>query len=303
MDYVIGIDCGGTNTRAVAYDLNGNELANRTMGFGNLVIDYAQAKTHIFATLEQIFTELGQQDCLLVALGVAGLDGGGFRERFEKDLTVFPIPIYLYNDAQFSYLAKLGTREGILLIAGTGSACFGLKGDTWYRVGGWGALLGDDGSAYDIGLTGIKGVLEEFDAGLEPSRLSREILDHFQCQDALHLVAVVYGKTKDEIAQVAQLVSRRSDDFESQKLLKEAGRKLAHQVLKLQHKMSIEHCALRLALNGSVVEKQVVVRQELLARLAPNTEIVPASQDNAVAALWVAQDKKQAQRLAHGIFH
>ena len=72
MDYIIGIDGGGTKTEAVAYSLNGQELAASKSGYGNLLINYNTAITHIDECITACKAALADHTCKGISLGLAG---------------------------------------------------------------------------------------------------------------------------------------------------------------------------------------------------------------------------------------
>lgn len=304
MKYVIGIDCGGTKTHAIAYDLEGNVLGETIEGFGNLLVSYEQAKKNIFRAMNELLIRLGRVDCQLIALGIAGIDGGGLREKFQKELTYFDYPVYLYNDAQFSYLAKVGFQPGILAIAGTGSAFFGLKENQWYRVGGWGQLLGDEGSAYHLAIAAIKLVLAEFDEGKTLSPFANDLLAFFGAEDVMSLVKIIYQKKKGEIASVAAFCSSyEQDDIRVSELLKQTGELLATQVIQLADKMKLTS-GFCLGINGSLLEKQATVRHVFLEQLK-SYEVLLASETihTTKAALVIWKNQLAAQCVSTANFN
>ncbi|MBO0483100.1 N-acetylglucosamine kinase [Candidatus Enterococcus courvalinii] len=304
MEYVIGIDCGGTKTHAIAYDLEGNVLGETIEGFGNLLVSYERAKKNIFRAMDELLTRLGGADCQLIALGIAGIDGGGLRGKFQKELTYFNYPVYLYNDAQFSYLAKVGFQPGILAIAGTGSAFFGLKENQWYRVGGWGQLLGDEGSAYHLAIAAIKLVLAEFDEGKTLSPFAQDLLAFFGAENVMSLVKIMYQKNKGEIASVAAFCSSyEQKDVRVSELLKQTGELLAAQVIQLADKMKLTS-GFCLGINGSLLEKQATVRHVFLERLKSyEILLAPDTVHNTKAALVIWKNQLAAQRVSTANFN
>ena len=178
MKYVIGVDGGGTKTEAVAYDLNGNVLEKSLTGFGNLVNDEKEALKNIIDSLEVILNKLGKEDLQGLYLGLAGSEVGDNAKIVKDEIkNKFGLDSVIMNDGDLALKALLKGEDGILVIAGTGSTAFGIKGDKEARCGGWGHLLGDEGSAYKISIEAFKNMIYEYDFGLEMSDLSKSILD------------------------------------------------------------------------------------------------------------------------------
>ena len=97
MKYIIGVDGGGTSTKAAAYDLEGQLLKETQTGFGNLLNNAEEALTNIRQSLLNLFDELGEENCQMIVLGIAGVDSGDSRCNFE-DLTQFKPEIIILND-------------------------------------------------------------------------------------------------------------------------------------------------------------------------------------------------------------
>ncbi|MGX7030097.1 N-acetylglucosamine kinase [Vagococcus zengguangii] len=262
MKYIMGVDCGGTKTEAIAYDKKGHVLKQTVTGFGNLVIAYEQALGHIKEAVTTLFQELGQENCQHIVLGIAGIDAGGLKERVQADLQGWPCPVTLMNDGQLAQYAILKGANGAIIIAGTGSVMIGRVENQWYRVGGWGHLFGDDGSAYGIARAAIQQCLAEYDQGQEPSALSQAVLNFFKVGDVLALTRQVYAMNKGQIAEVAVVVADlAATNQDAQRLLVEAGQALAQQVSQLASKMSDNQGPFNIGLNGSVIEKNPLVYQ------------------------------------------
>lgn len=262
MKYIIGIDSGGTKTEAIVYDLAGNEYQRIITGFGNMLIDREQGLANIKLAIKKILAEQNSDNCQLLVLGLAGIDSGGLREVVTEELAIFHVPIVLLNDAQLAHYALLQGEEGVLVIAGTGSVCFGRSQNEWYRVGGWGHLFGDEGSGYYIGKLAIQHALAEFDLDQEPGILTQRLYTHFEVTTVLELIKVAYQLTKDQVAEIAQLVADLAKvDPAATTILLESGKSLAKEVEKTVDKMRLNDQEVTIGLNGSVIEKNQLVRQ------------------------------------------
>lgn len=268
MEYIIGIDCGGTKTEGQAYDMEGNLLSTATSGFGNLLVNYDVALSHIQSVLEQLLLEHDAEQCRAVVFGIAGIDSGGLRAKLEREFSEIELPLTFLNDGQLAHYSVLEGEEGMIVTAGTGSVFLGRQDSTWYRVGGWGHLLGDEGSAFSLAKAGIKVVLAEYDQGLVTSQFSRGILDHFQVNDVFGLVKEVYRRDKGDIASLASKIAAiAEEDSQAITLLEKNGQDLAESVITLQEKMPVSTEVIRVGLNGSVIEKNQIVRRRFFATL------------------------------------
>lgn len=290
MKYIIGVDSGGTKTEAVIYDLDGNECQKITTGFGNMLVDYENGLENIKLAIKKILAEQNPDNCQLLVLGLDGIDSGGLRKVLTEELAVFQVPIVLLNDAQLAHYALLQGEEGILVIAGTGSVCFGKSQDEWYRVGGWGHLFGDEGSGYYIGKLAIQQALAEFDLDQEPGILTQRLYTHFEVTTVLELIKVVYKLTKDQLAEIAQLVAEIAQvDPVAAEMLSKSGKALAKEVEKTVRKMRLDYQAVSISLNGSVIEKNELVRQaffDYLAQCSFEADIIEKEESSAKGAYY-----------------
>lgn len=264
--YIIGVDGGGTKTEAIAYSLDGKELARGYAGFGNIMIDKETGLKNIELSILECTKNLRWEDCLFLYLGLAGCEAGDNKIIIERFLKArFPWPIKIVNDGQLALSALLKGEEGILTIAGTGSITIGKQGGTEARVGGWGHLIGDEGSGYYISMEGIKNVFLENDLGLEDSLLTKEIFKATNCSNRRQLCEFVYNSNKGEIAALVPTVVRmaKKGDSTSIEILKRAGRFLAENTMRAIKLLNIKG-RVKVAIKGSIITKIPLVKETFI---------------------------------------
>lgn len=285
MSYVIGVDGGGTKTEAVAYDLNGEVLAKALTGFGNLVNDKEEALKNVTDSIKAIIDQLGRDGLKGIYLGLAGSEvGDNARIVYEEVKEKFEIEASVMNDSDLALKALLKGEDGILVIAGTGSIAFGIKDNNQLKCGGWGHLLGDEGSAYKISIEAIKKMINDQDYGIEMTDLSKDILSELKFDKVDDIVGFVYSSTKDEIAQLAGLVSKHAesgDDFSKNVLVVE-GRDIAKQAERIYKKLEFNSC--RIGLVGGVIRKSKFLRQAFEEYLNNNVKVESFVDDDVSAA-------------------
>ncbi|OAT67801.1 ATPase [Mycobacteroides immunogenum] len=185
----VGIDIGGSKTRAVAV-ADGRVISDALAGSANLQsVTADQAK----AAFADIFSRLDPDAISRVSAGSAGVDTPEGAETLVGLLRPYAphADITAVHDTQL-ILAAGGLSAGIAVISGTGSVAWGRRADgTTARVGGWGYLLGDDGSGYGVSRSAVRHALALSDRGDPPDALSRrfaaecgitepaQLLDHF----------------------------------------------------------------------------------------------------------------------------
>jgi predicted NBD/HSP70 family sugar kinase len=141
----IGVDLGGTWVRVVAFDARGRcrELRRPSPGVAGLPVFLTRLWRRWAA-------ERGDVESLVVAS--RGVWTNAERRRQQRRLRALGRQVTVISDVEAAYLGGLGEGAGILLLAGTGSMALGRNArGRWARAGGWGPLLGDEGSAFWIG--------------------------------------------------------------------------------------------------------------------------------------------------------
>ncbi|MCY0875263.1 MAG: hypothetical protein OWT28_03160 [Firmicutes bacterium] len=161
----IGVDGGGTKTLALALDGHTGRFALKETGPGNpSVIGFAQAGSRVKDVVEQAIAGLsGDVTCAFsLCVALAGVGRGQDRARMRELLQGFwpHAQIVVIVDPHAALLAGTAGESGVVLIAGTGSMAYGMnpEGDT-ARAGGFGYLLGDEGSGFAIGQAGLAAAL------------------------------------------------------------------------------------------------------------------------------------------------
>jgi len=228
MKNVLGIDGGGTKTTCVLMNEKGAVIGRGEAGPSNYQsIGIEGAKQSIQLAIKQAILT-AQIDSKIPIQGIClGLAGAGRPEdikviedlvsqlKISADLPIEwllqPETTLIYNDSYIALFGGIGHGVGIAVIAGTGSHIFGQnsQGKT-KRVGGWGYILGDEGSGYDIAIRGMQAALKSFDGRLEFTTLIQEFQNYLHLKSIQDLVEVVYrrGWAVKEIAALAPIVDQ-----------------------------------------------------------------------------------------------
>ncbi|MEV4951476.1 N-acetylglucosamine kinase [Paenarthrobacter nitroguajacolicus] len=226
---VIGLDIGGTKTRGVRFH-NGSPVRDESAGSSNV---QNVSRDVAAANLAELFGKIGGGHIDQVYAGAGGIDTDEDAQALA-DLIAQHAPgarITVVHDSRL-LLAAGGAGTGVAVIAGTGSAAWG-KNDAGEeaRAGGWGYLLGDEGSGYWLGREAVRHSLRRMNQGLEPDRLSRALLDSVGVEEPGKLIALFHSPDTGRRywAQQARLVVEAADagDDISRALVEQAGRDLA----------------------------------------------------------------------------
>lgn len=253
MEYLIGIDSGGTHIEARSYDLEGNELQKASEGPGNSLIDAEGTLTRLKSCINNLIEKHNNIYPKEILIGVAGVATAGnsdwIKANLSKDLD-HKVSISIVNDAELALINGLKGNEGTLVIAGTGSIVFGRINSDIVRVGGWGQVLGDEGSAYAIAVRAVKTLLNRHDQGIKYP-LNNKILEFFEASDIAEMVRNFYSLDREEIAKLTKVIA---SEAKAQEIFAEEASILANQVITLIKRMG-ENPPMELALSGSVLVK------------------------------------------------
>ena len=229
MAYTLGIDGGGSKTEAVIID-DQDRVWGRGLSGGcntNFVPRRDAISSYVHA-VRQALDEAGLQPCDIRQAGCTF--GGVARDAFaEVGLDVVPIGV---GECRVAFeRAGIDRLYGIAMIAGTGSSCFGYGADgRRFHSGGLGALLGDEGSGYDIGLRAIRRALLSKDGRRPPTALAEAVCRYLGVPSLGSVVGKLSGVRIQQpliagfAARVAEVAS--AGDEAAIEIITEAGRTL-----------------------------------------------------------------------------
>ncbi|MGL4742592.1 MAG: N-acetylglucosamine kinase [Sarcina sp.] len=275
MMYVIGVDGGGTKTEAVAYDLHGNRICSALTGFGNLLNNKDEALQNVISAVENIATQLKDCDLQGIYLGLAGSEvANNSKIVYDEIQKLFNTKVKVMNDSELALKALLKGEDGILTIAGTGSISFGINNDIQWKAGGWGHLLGDEGSAYKIAIESIKNMIQENDNNMELGELSLNILEFLDIKSPDEIIEFVYSSTKDEVAKLAVIVSKLAHDGDekARNILISEAKLLGETTRQVFSKLNFSKCSVGLV--GGVVKRSIIFREVFENYLNERVDIV-----------------------------
>ena len=236
---VLGLDGGGTQTRAALATASGEILGQGQAGACNLAaVPPAEALAAALAAADLALTGAGQGRAGVIALcaGVAGVSFTQRREQFQAGLrAAFPhARVTVEPDYAIALTGATGGKPGVIVIAGTGSAAYGENASGQrHKTGAYGYLIDDGGSGYGVGRAALAAVLHAADGTGEPTSLSVRILEALGLSDPAEQIPGVYGGslTRVIIAGLSRTVAaaaEEDDDAVARAILMRAGGTLAH---------------------------------------------------------------------------
>lgn len=193
--FVLGIDAGGTKTVCLLADDRGSVIAEARGEGANL---QAVGELQVEKVLHQVMEEAIGDRVLVpaaICLGIAGVDrpDDSAVVRAIMKRIGYKARVLVVNDALVALEAGAPRQPGVVVISGTGSICYGRNaaGEA-ARSGGWGYVLGDEGSGYWIGRAALRAVLRQADKRGPSTALTAMLLEHFGVKQPQGLIHEVY---------------------------------------------------------------------------------------------------------------
>ena len=205
---------------------------------------------------------------------------------------VYGANIAVDEDVAAAWAGALGPENlsagGAVLIAGTGANCFGRNASgERRRTDGWGPLLGDRGSGYWLGESGIRAAVAGFDAATAPTSLQAALLQHFDVADVGALVGVVYSADfrRDRVAAFVPhvIAAARAGDAIAADLLRASGTQLGQTARAVLQPLKLK----KLALTGGLLENSPEIRIALQEALGAEIEFIEPCYEAVVGAAFL----------------
>ena len=270
--YVIGIDGGGTKTRMAVCAPDGTLLRQETLGAFNLS---AIGEDGFRRRTEEILALCGDmRGCGAICVGGAGVSGAAAGEILRAELAAhgFAGKLLLCGDHEIALAGAMQT-PGCVLIAGTGSVCYGKNaaGET-FRCGGGGHIIDDPGSGYTLGRDALAAALRTEDGRLSENALHAAVMDAVGGHDIQGIFDFVYfsRRGKSDIAALAPLVLRCAEqgDAVSLAILRRGAAELARLVSAVTGRLGLDKKS-PCALAGGLLAENNIYRRTVCEALAP----------------------------------
>lgn len=295
----VGIEAGGTHTVAIA---DGPDLAapvRREFGQANLwLLDDGQLARRLRAIARALPRPAS------VAIGVSGARTDADRARVRAAAAqAWPgVPCYATNDLETALMAAPAVRRRgvpiaarVAVVSGTGACCYGRAGSgRTARVGGWGHVLGDRGSGYDIAATAMREVVLAADRARRWPPLGRRLLRALALNDPHDLVGWVQSAAKADVAALAVEVFAAAADGDglARRVLVGAAERLAADAVECARRIATRGAPVQFVLAGSVLLRQPQFAARVgraVRRDWPAAVCVPLAREGAWGAVELAR--------------
>lgn len=298
MRYVAGVDGGGTKTAVTVMDEAGRTIETFASGGINYNgRDEAEVSRHLADIAAALGMACGGLDsCAQLVVGAAGVSNPTVPGRLTAALRAsgYGGGVHIVGDHETALFGALEREHGMILIAGTGSICFGRSASgAVHRTGGFGHLIDDEGSGYSIGRDLLSAVVQSHDGRAPSTALTEMVYARLGIGSVPELVGFVYDRRtgKQDIAALAPLLSdacARGDEA-ALAIAARSGASLAELVRPVAERLWPDGGELALA--GSVLLRSAHVREALLARLrqtCPAVQAANARRDASAGAALMA---------------
>lgn len=309
-ELLLGVDGGGTKTRAVITDSDFQVLGEGIAGPSNpLRVGIGNAAAAIREAFDKACAAAGVQpiDIAAAEVGLAGVRREDLRERMRETLIGLGISsLEVVTDADIALFGATAGAPGVVIIAGTGSICCGKNARGKYAcAGGWGPLAGDEGSGSWIARRALQAVARGEDGRGRPTALAEAACAYFNVATPDNLSTAIYAPsmTNDRIAGFCKYVveAAQNSDLVARDLLAEAGAELAAAAAAVIGKLRMEGERFQVAYVGGVFSAGDLVLKSLrekVAHAAPQSFLAPPLLSPVIAAAHMARRQLRTLALA-----
>ena len=286
MDYVLGVDGGAFKTLVRIADLSGKSIIETRAGSSNYKsIGPELAKDNINKAILEAIDKLNNSKNLTfrsACFGMAGnntiKDKNNFKNIiFNNEIKCYfnPSKTFIYNDTRIGLAAGTNSKNGIIIICGAGSNCFGINEyGKEAKANGWDYILSDEGSGYEIGRKALRAVMKAYDGRGDATLLTRAILDELELKNIPEFIEWAYdtGNRKDKIAALARVVcdAAENSDAVSIRILEEEVNEVMASIKVVAKKLDLSDKNFDLVFVGSLFKCEKYFKNILIKKLREN---------------------------------
>ena len=275
----IGIDAGGTKTLGILYKEN-QAIDSVKGGMGNPIVNFDIAVNNVVQVIENLLlkNKLKYSNISHISIGMAGASTllpeltSALKEKLQCNFSI-------ESDLKMSHIATFKNKDGNLFIAGTGSSLLCRKNNQFIQKGGWGHILGDEGSGYWIG----KQILKTYINFLDYNESPMDFLDLLPIiqqffPNRQSIINTVYNSPKTEVAKLATLYLNYNNNLFLASIAQQAGKDIAKALLSCNQENNIT-----VAFEGSVIKNNSHVLNSVLNEIESHNKtltIIPSRPAN-----------------------
>lgn len=268
---VIGIDGGGSSTKALAVAVDGTVIGYGESGPSNYQAVGADRAVRAVLEAGHKAKVNGATQPVAYFLGMAGTGRIEDKVKVQSHLEglLKPAGVTVETDAYIALAGVTLGQPGVVVIAGTGSIAFGINQyGRQARSGGWGYLLGDEGGAFDIGRQGVRAVLKECDGRGPATALTESLLEYLGVTDRTGLSQIVpqiyqQNHGQRQLAGFAPFVTRAANagDRVALSILKRAALELSQAGRAVLQKLDWAPGSAQVIITGGLFDTDQLLRE------------------------------------------
>jgi len=281
VEYIIGMDGGGTKTHGIISDLDGNPFAEVMGGSANFqMLGVDVVARSILKLILELVQKVGCDfhDVKIIVIGLAGAGKEEDKSKIYNGIVKIAneynlkLPkLIIETDARIALEGAFMGGAGIVLISGTGSVMFAkdTNGEI-HRIGGWGRFIGDEGSGFSLGCEALRAVAKFIDGRGGKTILKDLIFEKFKITDLREVVSKIYSGEFDP-ASVAPIVTEAGEmgDEIAIKILDDACYELLTHIKAMLGKSNFGE-RVKLVLMGGVLRNENYLSRKLKKEITEN---------------------------------
>ena len=293
------IDAGGTKTKGCLFSLDGNVVAECVTGPGSPAADPDSCWDNITCAIDKLIKENPLLKVCFIQMGVSGAGVVPNLKSIEKGFSdKYRVPCSIQNDAIEGLYSIIQDKykSGILVLAGTGSAVYGIKDKVTFLIGGWGHIICERGSAYACCHQASLRVIDKYENKMTLSDFDKLWMKHLGIDTVNDFKKVFYGSPKDVIAKNVIYIKQLANDgnLDARDILLEEGKALGEQVHKLAVQLDLTDDAV-IGLRGSFILKDAIFVQQGLFSYLDNLnyhfKYIEKEEDPIVGSFYMAKER------------
>ena len=303
MSAVLAIDGGGSRTRCLAIDRRGRVLGKSESGPSNhLLVSGEIVRRSLAEAINDSLRSAGLNGDAVacVSAGLAGVDfdraGASEMEALLRDLGFQNLVVN--GDMVIAHAGALQLKPGVIALAGTGSVVLGIGPQNQrVKIGGWGPVYGDEGSAYRIGQESLRAAARAYDGSGRDTLLTNALLRGLGLNDFRETVMRVYvqGMESREIAALSRIAYEVAEggDEVARNIFINAADELVEIVVTAIRRLNLEAGEIFVSYQGSVLESCHLLRERFIAHLkrgVPRSNVVAPEFEPVIGAYLLGCD-------------
>jgi len=302
-NYVIGVDGGGTKTISALDDLNLKILKIAKTGPSNLrnVERIEEAVLNISKAILKVIKGIKEKNILSIFIALAAVEEEFKSEKEKIKREIFKNPkiskalrgdIEIVSDQIAAFRAGTDEKDGLVLIAGTGSVCHGRRGKKEVKTGGWG-WANDEGSGFWAGQKGYQAIFKDLDGRGPKTKITKLVFKEWKLKNKEDLMKKIYGKDSiRNISLISKTVDKASQmgDKVARKILEEAGEELSILAISVIKRLNFHNKKFPLVLIGAMFKSKIILNKlkKEIKKLAPRAEFIFPKEEPVIGAIKLA---------------